>query len=384
MPLALRFRSALVAMALAVQAWPAVASQGRPDPAIARFETRLAEDIRADGIASIAAAVIIDTTVVWQNAFGLADRERGVAADARTIYRIGSISKSVTAVVLLRLVQQGVVALDDPVIEHLPEFAGLGGGVPESGTITLRQLASHTSGLVREPALPDAAAGPIAGWEQKILDAIPATTLRGAPAAAYAYSNIGYGILGLALARAAGEPFTNLVQHLFFEPLRMTSSTFVVRPPLDARLAAGYASDRGGNLDGALPALEHAGRGYKVPNGGIYSTVGDLARFIALMSGGLGDDVLSAASRTEMMRAQTPGDPAQAYGLGFFLRRTETGRRVVYHSGSVAGYTAMMLFDPDRRLGVVLLRNYAGGRTDLLAAARQLLEELATGRGSGP
>jgi CubicO group peptidase (beta-lactamase class C family) len=117
-----------------------------------------------------------------------------------------------------------------------------------------------------------------------------------------------------------------------------------------------------------------------VPNGGIYSTVGDLARFIGAMNGALGDVMLDAKSRSEVMRIQTPENPSNGYGLGFQIRVTDDGRRLVAHGGSVAGYTAHIVFDPDARLGVILLRNYNSGRTNLGNAATSLLTELLRAR----
>jgi CubicO group peptidase (beta-lactamase class C family) len=339
------------------------------------FATSLQRDVAADGVGSIAAGVVIGDSVIWASGFGLASRDPRVEATDSTIYRTGSISKSLTALILARLVQDGTVDLDDAVVTWLPEFAGLGGGDPIARTITLRQLASHTGGLIREPGLEGAATGPIAGWEDKVLASIPTTTLQSAPGERYSYSNIGYGILGLTLSRAAGQPFMDLMRRLLFEPLGMTSSTFVIRPPLDRLLSAGYAVSRSGEISGEAPAREHDGRGYKVPNGGVYSTVHDLARVIAMMSGRAGDDVLNADSRALVMTRQTP-DSGQGYGLGFFIAEDEAGHRVVYHSGSVAGYNAWMGFDPDAGIGVILFRNYAPGATNLGRSGRELLARL--------
>jgi CubicO group peptidase (beta-lactamase class C family) len=366
-----------LAFSMLVLARPAGAVQSARDRALAEFQARIEEDVLADGVGSIAAGVIVGTDLVWSHGIGLKDRERELDADAETLYRIGSISKSITAATMMALAQRGVLALDDPVVKHLPEFAGLGAGVPEARTITLRQLASHTAGLVREPALEDAAEGPLAQWEEKVLASIPKTTLRGKPGAEYSYSNIGYGILGLAISRAAHEPFMDLVRKLVFEPAGMTSSTFVVAPPLAARLAVGYSNDREGNVDASQAAREHAGRGYKVPNGGVYSTVADLGRFMALMSGALEDGVLSAASRAEMLTRQTPAG-GEAYALGFALGTDAYGNHFVSHGGAVSGYTALIVFHPESRTGVVLLRNYESGRTDLQKAAEALLSALVT------
>jgi CubicO group peptidase (beta-lactamase class C family) len=369
-----RFRSAFALTLLAMACVTTAKAQTR-ESVIAGFEARLSRDVQADDIGSIAAGIVVGTDVIWAKAFGFMDRDRAVPANAQTLYRIGSISKSVTAVLMMVLLQQGVISLDDPVAEHLPEFQRLGGGLAEASSITLRQLATHTSGLSREPQLEGAATGPIAEWEQKIIASIPTTTLSGRPGSQYAYSNIGYGILGLALSRAARQPFMDLVQRHVFQPAGMTSSTFIIQAPQGERLSLGYQNGRDGSINAETPALEHAGRGYKVPNGGVYSTVHDLSRFMGIVSGALGDAVLTEQSRAAIMTKQTPGD-GQAYGLGFMLRSDDNGNRLVYHSGSVAGYTAFLTFNPETRIGVVLLRNYASGATNLQSAAQSLVTAL--------
>jgi CubicO group peptidase (beta-lactamase class C family) len=356
---------------------PVVQGQHTPfEAAIARFEARLAADTASDSIGSIVAGVVVGDRTVWQGAFGWADTGAGRPARPDGIYRTGSISKSFTALILVLLAAEGTVALDDPVERYLPEVRGLVQTPPGSPPITLRQLASHTAGLIREPRLPGAASGPLEDWEEKILAAIPTTAFQSPPGEGYAYSNIGFGILGLALSRAAGRPFMDLVTERIFQPLGMSSSTFQVDGQLQDRLATGYANRRDGSVDAEQPLVEHAGRGYKVPNGGIYSTVEDLGHFIAALSGARSLQGLDDTGRAEMMRVQTPEDPTGGYGLGLTITVDLPGRRRVAHGGSVAGYTAHLVFDPDRQIGVILLRNYGSGRTNLGQVAAQLLSEL--------
>ena len=371
----------LVALVAAVQTGAAQETPGLWDEstfahAIERFEQQLAADVETDGIGGITAAVVSGESVIWAKGFGWADRDLRVPAEANTIYRTGSISKTFTAVLLLQLVDRGTVELDDPVIQYLPEFAELQGDPEQVAGITLRQLASHTSGLTREPELENAASGPIAGWQAKVIASIPHTSLQSKPGGEYSYSNIGFGILGLTLSRAAQQSFIEMVQELTFQPLDMTSSTFVIEPPLKDRLSVGYANRRDGSINAEMPALEHSGRGYKVPNGGVYSTVADLGLFMAGMSGASQTAILSDESRREMLAIQTPEDPTRGYGLGLSIRTNDDGRRLYGHGGSVAGYTAYMLFEPESKLGVVLLRNYNNGETNLGGAAGELLSEL--------
>ena len=227
--------------------------------AIDSFAARLAADVARDGVGGITAAVFVGPTVVWARGFGMADPEHGVPAGVATIYRVGSISKSVTALLLADMVEAGEVALDEPVAEVLPDLAALRDAPAEAAAITWRQLAAHTAGLVREPALPGAARGAFALWEGKVLASIPTTALTRRPGEAYGYSNIGYGILGLALSRRAGLPFTDLVRERIVAPLGAADMAFALGPHQLPRLAVGH-SNGNGEVDRSTPARELAAR----------------------------------------------------------------------------------------------------------------------------
>ncbi|MYL05860.1 MAG: beta-lactamase family protein [Gemmatimonadales bacterium] len=356
------------------------AAAGQDANVIDAFSRQIAADVEADGIGGITAAVFKGDQVLWSQGFGWADPENRVPAGVRTIYRTGSISKSVTAILMADLVEEGTVALDDAVVDHLPEVAGFGDPPADMAPITLRQLASHTAGLIREPELEGAAAGPIEDWGYKILASIPHTRYDTMPGARYQYSNIGYGVLGYALQRAAGTSFMDLVEDRLFEPLGMRSSTFIAGPDMWRRVAVGYVNWDDGTVDPDLPALEHEGRGYKVPNGGVYATVGDLATFAAAVMGMTEHELLEPATRRDVMTVQTPEDPDAGYGLGFSIRPValEGGDdvRFVGHGGSVAGYNMYLVFEPESGYGVALGRNYNRGATSLGEAGNGLLQAL--------
>jgi CubicO group peptidase (beta-lactamase class C family) len=372
--------------------------------AVAALERQLIADVAADGVGSVAAAVVVGDSVVWQAAFGLADRAAGILAAPTTLYRAGSISKPVTALVLLALVERGVVTLDDPVARHLPELLRLADLSPHSRPITFRDLAAHTAGLAREPSIDRAGRGPVRDWRRKLMAALPATSATTPPGAGYDYSNVGYALLGLALERAAGRPYEELVKTLVLDPLGMTSSYLEVPRAERHRLAAGYVNLARDVVDPRVPRAEHRGRGYRVPNDGLYSTVGDLARLAMAMTGALGDTPITAPSRHAALSDQTapteptarthqaalPGRPASGqpasaplpgtgYGLGFQLHRIGD-TLIAGHSGTVAGYAAYLAFDPATRIGIVLLRNYNHGATNLGATAVRTLLEMAEGR----
>lgn len=342
--------------------------------ALQGFGETIASDVEQDGIGSITAALARDGEVLWWGAYGWADPEAGVRAGRGTIYRTGSISKSVTAVLMAILAEDGTVGLETPLQALVPEVRELADR-PSGADPTLRQVASHTAGLAREPGLPDAASGPIETWTARILESIPTTRYQTPPGTEYSYSNIGFGILGFGLERAAGVPFMDQVEAHIFEPLGMTSSTFIIDDRLRPSLSVGHANGPEGEVDTERPAREHDGRGYKVPNGGVYSTVDDLAAFAAGVMGRGRPPLFGDEMRAEVLSVQTPEDPESGYGLGFSLA-TVDGRLFAGHGGSVAGYTAYLLFEPATGLTVVLLRNYNRGRTNLGAAARELLGSL--------
>lgn len=373
------FKLRLLVAAIGVLGQSVLVSAQSPsrDEALTAFSRQLRADVAADDVGGIVAGVMVDGDLVWAQAFGWADRDARTPMSTASISRTGSISKSVTAVLMMRLLDEGVIGLDEPVERYLPAFASIKDRRVDAQPVTFRHLASHTAGLIREPQWPDAVVGPIELWDKRIVESLPLTAYDTVPGARYQYSNIGFGTLGLALAKAAGRPFMEMVRTEVLEPLGMTGSEFVVAgAKLEARLAAGYVIGQDGSIDGGQPAREHAGRGYKVPNGGVYSTVADLGRFMGAMSGVPGLRILSEESRQEALSIQTPENPNRGYGLGFSVQIDEQGRKIASHGGSVAGYTAHMAFDPKARIGVVLLRNYGRGSTNLGTAAQGLVAQL--------
>ena len=373
------FKLRLLVAAIGVLGQSVLVSAQSPsrDEALTAFSRQLRADVAADDVGGIVAGVMVDGDLVWAQAFGWADRDARTPMSTASISRTGSISKSVTAVLMMRLLDEGVIGLDEPVERYLPAFASVKDRRVDAQPVTFRHLASHTAGLIREPQWPDAVVGPIELWDKRIVESLPLTAYDSVPGARYQYSNIGFGTLGLALAKAAGRPFMEMVRTEVLEPLGMTGSEFVVAgAKLEARLAAGYVIGQDGSIDGGRPAREHAGRGYKVPNGGVYSTVADLGRFMGAMSGVPGLRILSEESRQEALSIQTPENPNRGYGLGFSVQIDERGRKIASHGGSVAGYTAHMAFDPEERIGVVLLRNYGRGLTNPGTAAQGLVAQL--------
>lgn len=339
------------------------------------FQDQLQADLEDDNInGSISAAIIKGDKIIWSRAFGVSDRLSDRKVDANTIYRVGSVTKSFTALLMMQLEEDGMLKIDDPVEDYLPEIKMLN-EYSDSTKITFKQLASHTSGLDREPDLESAFSGAIQEWESKLLESIPKTSFQSKPAEQYNYSNIGYGILGLALSRAANKPYIELVEERIFRPLHMNNSYFVVPKDKLDQLATGMEGGPFGELNTKTPKEEHLGRGYKVPNGAIYSTPNDLAKFMMSTMGYY--NLLKDANLRLMQEPAIIEDEEwwQNYGLGFRLLR-DTIISTAGHTGAVSGYTANFMFEKEQEYGVVIMRNYNWGMTNVDLRAFALLKRL--------
>jgi CubicO group peptidase (beta-lactamase class C family) len=257
---------------------PAFEDPERPRKLAAAFpeiDAMVDAEVRLRSLPGITLGVVVDGQLAHFKAAGLADREAKAPPDVDTVYRIGSITKSFTALAVLALRDGGALALDDPLERFIPEAAGLVYPTRDAAPITLRQMLTHTSGLPRSGAyeiagVPEPSEGTItrslAGYE---LESVPGTR--------HAYSNLGFQLLGLVVHRASGVPLRAFMGRRIFEPLGMTSTSFDGAGLPPARIAAGY--DRGG--DGALSRVPVGRHGAMEGAGGIFSSVRDMASWKA-------------------------------------------------------------------------------------------------------
>ncbi|HEY4358081.1 MAG TPA: serine hydrolase [Acidobacteriaceae bacterium] len=329
---------------------------------LTEIDSKIAAEVARHPVGSVTVGVVVGKQLLWTKSYGDADREKKIPADAETVYRIGSITKMFTAVMLDQLVEAGKVHLSDPVEKYFPEIREVQGRFPGAPPITLIQLATHTSGLDREPDdIEIATAGPAKDWERTLIAALPHLRYQFEPGTRFFYSNMGYAILGAALSRAAGESYLDYVPRHIFQPLGMTHSALELNPQILQHLSKGYVvMGPGGRVDAEIAQRENEnGRGYKVPNGAIYTTVGDLARFASFLLGQGPESVLKAASLDHVQRElMVPANMGltTGYGVGFQVDRHEN--YVAFgHGGSVAGYTAMLLMNREKGVGVIALSN---------------------------
>ncbi|MFI7274002.1 serine hydrolase domain-containing protein [Streptomyces sp. NPDC049879] len=308
---------------------------------------------------SLLGALVRDGRTVWSSARG----ELPDGADPADVqYRIGSLTKTLTAVVVLRLRDEGLLGLGDPVGAHLD--------VPHAPGATVAQLLSHASGLAAE------ARGP--WWERtpgelrpRLPDVFGADPLKHAAGRRFHYSNPGYAVLGALVEKLRGAPWSDVLRDEVLLPLGMDRTS----PLPQAPHAQGWAVHPYADVRQPEPAVD---TGRMAPAGQLWSTLRDLAAFAAFLSGQTPDDAVLARATLAAMRvpAAPPeaGDWDTSYGLGVQLFR-RNGRLLAGHGGSMPGFLASVVTCPDERLAAVTLANATSGppitgiAADLLALA---------------
>lgn len=363
-------RLALVFLILAVFLSGVPVDVGAVNEADLRRAVKLVDDLAAAEFAknnqgSITVGVVHGPKLFWTKSYGYADIEKKELATKDTVYRIGGTTIKFTALMLLQLVQAGKIGISDPVEKYFPEINTIQGRDPAAPPVTFLQLAMHTSGIANEPSdMATYTRGPVSSWEQTLIAALPYTKFVAAPGAKFSYSNVGYAVLGAALGRVAGEPYVSYVEKKIFAPLGMKHTSFEPNDFTRPRLAKGYIVS-GEKVDGSVPEREHQGRGYKVPSGAVYTTVGDLARFISFELGHGPDTVLKKQTLEENYQRilKVPGlsDDMLGYGVGFQMMNCGN-QTVLGYGGFVPGYHARGDFDWAAGVGFIVLRNVEGGR----------------------
>lgn len=286
---------------------------------------------------SLTGAVARDGQRAWSH---------GIAATTDTQYRIGSLTKTFVAVLVMRLRDEGLLDLGDPLERHVPD-AGIGG-------LTVAQLLAHTAGLAAEPPGP--------WWERTpgtlrpaLADTLGDEPMKHPPGRRFHYSNPGFAALGALVEALRKRPWGEVLQQEILDPLEMARTSLLPRAPH----AKGWAVHPWADV--LMPEAVHD-LGRMGPAGQMWSTVDDLCRFSSVIAG-RADDVLSADSAAEMRAPHSAPEAdawQQSYGLGVQLLRCK-GRMLAGHTGSVPGYLCALWISVDERAGAAVLANTTGG-----------------------
>ena len=353
----------LTVFLLAVGAAPASAD---PFEAVRKKIREAVDDGKAP---SIAVAVSQGSEIVWEEAFGYANREQNIAATPRTPYSLASISKPITATGLMILVERGKVRLDQPINRYLGK-AKLRAGIGNPARATVRRVASHTAGLpLHYHFFPADEAFRRPSMEHTIRRYGVLVTK---PGERYQYANLGYGILDYVIERVSGKKYPVFMDQEVFAPLGL-GDTFIPTEPDEAhQRAVRYHNNQ------PLPFYDFDHRGASA----VFSSAHDLVRF-GMFHLGIGSEgarpVLSRRSIKRMQKSVTERSNGGSYAIGWEISN-QRGVRTVGHHGSMSGVSTSLLLIPSLRAAVVVLANT---HTSLaVSLSREIADVLAAGRRS--
>ena len=310
------------------------------------------QDMAKHNVKGLSIALVDDQEIVWAEGFGYADVASQVAATADTVYRIGSISKVVTAAEIMRLAEQGKVDLDQAVTAYVPEFS-IHNRFENSKPITLRALLAHHSGLPSDVLKGMWVDHPVSLAEYVTI--LREESLASPPQSLYKYSNIDFSLLGMVVEKVRHQEFSNAIAQSLLLPLGMADSSFQFTPEIERRCARAYRKGK------EVPRLSLR----DAPAGGMLSSVNDMSRWLRfIFADGIadGERIVKPESLHEMFRPQFVGlemDFGHKIGMAWMLSGLSIpgGQLLAWHNGGFPPYQAHLSLLPEQKLGVIILTN---------------------------
>jgi serine beta-lactamase-like protein LACTB len=310
-------------------------------------------------VPGLSAAVAVGGELVFAGGSGLADLENEVPARAETVYRLASISKAVTGVLALRLVERGELELEAEVQRYVPSFP-----VKPEGAIRVRHLLCHQSGI-RHYRGAEMLRNTHSASLERALAIFEQDPLVAPPGTAFHYTTYGYTLLGCALERASGVAFGELLERELARPLGLATLRVDSNVELIRHRAQGYVRDARGAYRNSVPV----DTSYKIPGGGLVASAPDAARLLVALGRG---EVLGDAAREALCAPQALADGAPTgYALGWRVAGSEARTRELWHTGAQQRVSTILYGRPGQGLAVAVFCNLEGVK-GLLELARDL------------
>ena len=335
-------------------------------------------EIEQKNIPAFSISLVDDGKIVWADGFGHQDAQKTTPATADTIYRVGSISKLFTDLTIMQLVDQGILSLDEPVTNWLPEFQPKN---PYKVELTLKQLMSHRSGLVRE--------APVGSYfdpsEPTVTETVASlnnTTIIYEPETRIKYSNAAITVAGAVIEKLLPGPYSKSIEHSLLGPLKMTNSSFVRTPRINSNLATGWMwTWDGRRFEAPLFSLGIA------PAGNMYSSVTDLAKFAISLCEEGNTQAAQIVSKRSLNEMTTPvrdqNDRPLGFGLGFHVQDLD-GHKKIGHGGAVYGFSSQLEILPKEKLAVAAVSALDGSNGTVQRIADYALRLLLAKRENQP
>jgi CubicO group peptidase (beta-lactamase class C family) len=329
-------------------------SATKQDPRYSQIDTLMQTELaRSAGPGhALTIGIVEQGRLAWTKSYGVADFTKAASPpDSRTIYPVASVTKVITGIMLLQLVERGVLHLSDPVERFVPEIKRIPNAYPWAPPITLIQLATMTAGIKDQTSGGCSADSPSITWDQCLVKRLADATFGWEPGTQRVYSNTSYAILALALSRAAKRSYTEYVVAEIFKPLEMHDSSFA----LDAR-----ALSRLANPSAEIPRTESAERNPFLGATGVFTTLEDLVKLMRFQLGLGPESVLSRKALEDSFRLIVPSDGDLRYGdgVGFAAVRSADSDLTALGHGGQSIYITSYEFDRSRQSGIVVLTSH--------------------------
>ena len=310
-----------------------------------KLEDAINYEIQSKDLNAISMVLVDDQKIVWSKGFGYEDPERKIFADAYTIYRVGSVSKLFTDMAIMQRVEKGEIDLDKPIQNYLPDFNPFN---PYKKPITLRQMMSHRSGLLREPRAGNYFTDDEISLKATVESIIPSKLIH-EPESKIKYSNAAIAVVGYTLESLYKTSYVDYMQKHILEKIGMHNSAFAPNRKISSKLAKATMWSYDNRIFPA-PTFELG----MIPAGSLYAPVTDLAKFMMILfAEGMGPNeiVIKPETLDEMISPQFGGDKTRGYGLGFGLSE-HGGYQKIGHGGAIYGFSTQLYAIPEIKYGV--------------------------------
>ncbi len=304
-------------------------------------------EIKSKNLNAISITLVDNQNIVWAQGFGFQDLDNKIPADAYTVYRVGSVSKLFTDLAIMEKVEDGIIDLDAPIQTYLPDFEP---NNPYNKPITMRQLMSHRSGMIREPRYGNYFEDNQPSLKKTVQSIVPSTLVY-EPESRIKYSNAAIAVVGYTLEYLSGQPYVEYMQKNILDKIGMGNSGFAPNKKINSRLAKANMWSYDGRSFPA-PKFELG----MIPAGSLYAPVTDLAKFLVMVFNngmGMNGEVVSDTTFKEMISPQFGGNNKNGYGIGFRLSE-HNGYQKIGHGGAIYGFSTQLSALPEKKLGVAV------------------------------
>ncbi len=325
-----------------------------PESIISEVHALIEAELSASSVPGAAVGIVRNGELAAFASHGVADMESGAVPTSRSIARVASVTKTFTATAIMQLRDASLLALDDPLLLHIPEFTSAQAVAAPLEGVTIRRMLTHHSGLSTEH--------PDLDWHtpdfptrEHLMDSLDQIKVVIPQDSQWKYSNLAFSLLGEVVSRLSGRPYIEYVHDEIIGPLGMANTVYDLSAEQQKMKMTGYSPPLPGEADLRIAPVGHL-RGFSAA-GQLQTNVEDLAKWIGFQVGGGPESVLALRSRAEMQRpVYVASDWSNGQGLGW--RAVRQGERVYWnHGGGVHGFATSVLYNVPARTGVVALLN---------------------------